>query len=386
MAYTTIKTSNGGPANVREDHSTSSEKVGSIAYGTSVNVVRHTDGWLTILYNNVPRFIADYVVASAPQELGEGLNNTTNNKAVCNGSSVNIRSGASTDYPSVGSLNYKQAVTIYDAFYNQSDTYYWYAINANCTQWVRGDYLTPSQDGTNSGGSSSGDTNSEFVVGHVLMINTNNTNLRKSAGGSRQCYVQAGTKFIIAGSTTSGSYTWVKVYWGGMNATYMYVRNDCCEDLGYAPATKEDAVCELAESFAGHGYTDDDLSIPANEEIGGWCQRFACFLCKAANVSTSNYPSFDDSKCSEGVTFFSNKGLFRYRSGNFPNPGDWIYYSKGSETFQHVGVVTKADSDTGIVTTVEGNMSDTVLIYRNKAINEIHTDMTVYGFASPNYN
>ena len=121
MAYTTIRTSNGGAANVRASQSTSSTLVGTIAYGTSVNVVRRKDGWLNILYNNVPRFIADYVVASAPQELGEGLNNTDNNKAMCNGSGVNIRSGASTSYSSVGSLSYKQNVTIYDAFYNQSD-------------------------------------------------------------------------------------------------------------------------------------------------------------------------------------------------------------------------------------------------------------------------
>ena len=235
MAYTTIRTSNGGAANVRASQSTSSTLVGTIAYGTSVNVVRRNDGWLNILYNNVPRFIADYVVASAPQELGEGLNNTDNNKAMCNGSGVNIRSGASTSYSSVGSLSYKQNVTIYDAFYNQSDTYYWYAINSNCTQWVRGDYLTPTLNGISGDGSSSGGTNTEFVVGHVLRINTNNTNLRKSVGGDRKCYVQAGTKFIIAGSTTSGSYTWAKVYWGGTHATYMYVRNDCCEDLATLP-------------------------------------------------------------------------------------------------------------------------------------------------------
>ena len=386
MAYTTIRTSNGGAANVRASQSTSSTLVGTIAYGTSVNVVRRNDGWLNILYNNVPRFIADYVVASAPQELGEGLNNTDNNKAMCNGSGVNIRSGASTSYSSVGSLSYKQNVTIYDAFYNQSDTYYWYAINSNCTQWVRGDYLTPTLNGISGDGSSSGGTNTEFVVGHVLRINTNNTNLRKSVGGDRQCYVQAGTKFIIAGSTTSGSYTWAKVYWGGTHATYMYVRNDCCEDLGYAPTSKKDAVCELAASFAGHGYTDDDLDIPANEAMGGWCQRFACFLCKAANVSSNNYPSFDDSKCSEGVAFFTDLGRFRQRAGNFPNVGDWIYYSKGTETYQHVGVVTQANSSTGKVTTVEGNVSSTVLSYPNKALDEIHTDMTVYGFASPNYS
>lgn len=385
MAYTTIKTSNGGAANVRATCSTSSTLVGTIAYGTSVNVVRRTNGWLTILYNNVPCFIADYVVASAPQELGEGLNKDNNNKAVCNGTNVNIRSGASTSYSSVGSLSYKQAVTVYSAFYNSSDTYYWYAINAACTQWVRGDYLTPALNGVNSGGSSSGGSNTEFVVGHVLMINTNNTNLRKSVGGSRQCYVQSGTKFIIAGSSTSGSYTWAKVFWGGMNAEYMYVRNDCCEDLGYAPSSKTEAVLELAASFADHGYTGDDLGIPASNN-GGWCQRFACFLCKAANVGSNNYPSFNDSLCSEGVAFFINKGRFRYRSGNFPDPGDWIYYSKGSETYQHVGVVTKADPSTGIVTTVEGNLSSTVKMLEDKTLTTLHDDMTVYGFASPDYS
>ena len=92
--------------NIRNDASTSAERVGSLKYGARVEILeksgnwgRVKDGWISL----------DYVYQ-------DGTTGTKTAKGIVTGDQLNIRSGPGTGYASVGSLNYGARVVILEQF------------------------------------------------------------------------------------------------------------------------------------------------------------------------------------------------------------------------------------------------------------------------------
>lgn len=135
--YCYVQSNNGGGVNVRETKSTSSFRLGTIPDGARVNIVTCDSTWATLVYNGTPAFIQHRYIDSPPDGYGWGL--TENERALCNGNSVNVRASASTSASVVGTLSKGVAVTVYD--FSMVGNYTWYRIGSG--RWVRGDYLAP---------------------------------------------------------------------------------------------------------------------------------------------------------------------------------------------------------------------------------------------------
>lgn len=99
-----------------------------------------------------------------------------------------------------------------------------------------------------------------------------------------------------------------------------------------------------------------------------WCHMFVSWCADQAGVSTSVVPK--TASCSNGISFFKNKGKFQYRGKYTPKRGDIIYFRNGG----HVGIVEKVTGNT--VHTVEGNSSDKV---RRKSYSLNDSNITGYG-------
>ena len=159
MAIYTVSSGNGGGVNVRASKNTSSTKLGNIADGTRVDIVRCDASWSTLVYNGTPAFVMHQYLSDKPSTYGAGL--TSGDSAVCNGSSVNVRNdaeGATTGRR----LSKGEQVTVreYSDMYNTDGIMYrWYRIGTD--EWVRGDYLAP---GTSSGTSGGGNVSDITTV------------------------------------------------------------------------------------------------------------------------------------------------------------------------------------------------------------------------------
>ncbi|MDR1598977.1 MAG: SH3 domain-containing protein [Oscillospiraceae bacterium] len=131
----------GGYLNMRLSRSTASTSVAQIPNGTSINVVKADNAWLTLTYSNTVGFVqSQYVSGYTLTYYGEGMNKST---AKVNSDGVNVRSGPSTSNPAVGTKNRGNIVTIYSRSALDGQ-YYWYKISSS-DQWIRGDYLAPYQ-------------------------------------------------------------------------------------------------------------------------------------------------------------------------------------------------------------------------------------------------
>lgn len=148
--YCYVQSNNGGGVNVRETKSTSSFRLGTIPDGARVNIVTCDSTWATLVYNGTPAFIQHRYIDSPPDGYGWGL--TENERALCNGNSVNVRASASTSASVVGTLSKGAAVTVYD--FSMVGNYTWYRIGSG--RWVRGDYLAPASGYTGDTDISSG--------------------------------------------------------------------------------------------------------------------------------------------------------------------------------------------------------------------------------------
>ena len=170
MANCVVSTGNNAGVNIRASKSTGSTKLGVIANGKIVNIVRCDDTWATLLYNGNPAFAQHQYLSNPPTVNGDGL--SKNDHAVCNANKVNIRSAAG------GATTGKQMskgknVTIQDKLL--TNNYYWYQIAAG--QWVRGDFLTP-------GGNGAQDNTAENIkVGDTIRTTDVAVNFRSKSGG-----------------------------------------------------------------------------------------------------------------------------------------------------------------------------------------------------------
>lgn len=92
MSSCLVQTGNSTGVNVRSAKAVSSSNLlGVIDNDEYVNVVRCDDTWATLMYNGTPAFLQHQYLVNPPSTIGEVLLDTSsNNKAVCNASSVTV--------------------------------------------------------------------------------------------------------------------------------------------------------------------------------------------------------------------------------------------------------------------------------------------------------
>lgn len=132
---------------LRAEASTSADCITLLAQGTAV-VVQDTaaDGWYKVSYEGETGYLSsEYVsfAAAGSAKLGNGL---------CTGSSVNVRSAASTDASKVGVLNKGEVVSIVGIDNG------WYKVSYdNITGYVSGDYMETTKQALSSRGKTTED-------------------------------------------------------------------------------------------------------------------------------------------------------------------------------------------------------------------------------------
>lgn len=104
-----------------------------------------------------------------------------------------------------------------------------------------------------------------------------------------------------------------------------------------------------------------------------WCHMFVSWCANQAGVSTSIIPK--TSSTTNGMQWFKNKGLFKYKGAYTPKRGDIVYFKTGRS---HVGIVEKVSGS--ILHTVEGNTSSQVA-RRTYAL----SNATITGYGVPQY-
>ena len=213
-------------------------QIGTVSGGSQVVIVetaqvngatwgRYADGWIQLANTS-------YTGTSLPSGSGSSsttTSTTTNGTVVCN-TGVNVRSGAGTNYPVVGSAYNGQRVTIYETV-NVNGSF-WGRIGDG--RWISLNYvkLDSSSSGTGSsgsnnnvswegaGGSSSG---SGSVSGSYLTGTVTATGLNvRAAAGTGSAIVGAlkkGNQVKIYAQTTVGNTVWGQTDTGWVCMTYI---------------------------------------------------------------------------------------------------------------------------------------------------------------------
>ena len=230
MASCKVYTGNSNGVNVRSAKAVSSSNLlGVIDNDVFVNVVRCDNTWATLVYNGTPAFLQHQYLLNPPSINGDGLlDNDSNNKAVCNASSVNIRDDAGGN--TTGSTLAKGAsVTVYEKRY--SENYYWYRIGTD--RWVRGDFLAPSTSSNTGGGNSSGDdTNTGTPTAGVIQGTDVRVREQPNTTSNVITMVNTGDKvtYYLGESYSGSDLTWYRctsTKWSGSGyIATQYVKKD----------------------------------------------------------------------------------------------------------------------------------------------------------------
>ena len=364
----------GGSLRLRSSASTSGSIVTSIPDGSTVEVnLCGNQQWFRAVYSGY----SGYVMSRYIHVTGGGTNATITTST----DPLNIRELPSTSSSILFTAPKGMSVKVLESASG------FYRISCSLgTGWGSTQYIT--QGGGTGGGDSSG---SGLYVGHFCRVTKNSVKIYSDEARTKYTgYVHKDARFIVKSikKDASGGYYSIGIQWGGANSNTRYIRSDCVEELYVASNSAWARAITVATGFAlsckntsatsgSYRYTEHTLDIPVGDS-GGWCQRFMCFICKAAQVPSSKYPSFSDSYCSNGVAFFKNRNEYYMNKVGIPEAGDWLYTG---ENPGHVVFIYQANGDT--LNIVEGNNSNDTLGVRT--IN-FATATNIHGIAKPSYD
>ena len=110
-----------------------------------------------------------------------------------------------------------------------------------------------------------------------------------------------------------------------------------------------------------------------------WCCVFVSWLASETGTLNSYIPRF--AAVSRGISYYKEKGQFKYASNYTPKPGDVVFFDFPSDYLvDHVGIVEKVEN--GTVYTIEGNANSDYVKRKEYAINSPY----LYAYGVPDYN
>ena len=201
-AATDMRTVTASSLNFRSGPSTSHSIIGSLQKGQQVEYISESGGWAKVKYNGVTGYVhGDYLTKSTSTGISTSQGTT---QYVNSTSGLNVRSGAGTTYSKLGTLEYKEKVTVL------STSNGWAKINYNGqTGYVSSSYLQT----TVPGGTTSENNNSSTTTTVKYVNATSGLNVRSGAGTS---YSKIGSldykEKVTVLSTSNG---WAKINYKG---------------------------------------------------------------------------------------------------------------------------------------------------------------------------
>ena len=201
-AATDMRTVTASSLNFRSGPSTSHSIIGSLQKGQQVEYISESGSWAKVKYNGVTGYVhGDYLTKSTSTGISTSQGTT---QYVNSTSGLNVRSGAGTTYSKLGTLEYKEKVTVL------STSNGWAKINYNGqTGYVSSSYLQTIVPG----GTTSENNNSSTTTTVKYVNATSGLNVRSGAGTS---YSKIGSldykEKVTVLSTSNG---WAKINYKG---------------------------------------------------------------------------------------------------------------------------------------------------------------------------
>ena len=216
--YGTAVTVTAASAPVRSGAGTGYSQIGTLVSGNQVVIVeavsvggvnwgRYCDGWIELANTN---YTASSTLPTTPST-------TTNGTVVCS-TGVNVRAGAGTNYPVVGSAYNGQRVTVYET------------VNVNGSFWGRiGDgrwiSLTYVKLDSSNGGTNNGSTITNPGTYQLGVVTATGLNVRASAGTGSAIVgaLKKGDQVKILAQTTVGNTLWGQTDKGWVCMNYISI-------------------------------------------------------------------------------------------------------------------------------------------------------------------
>ena len=165
-AATDMRTVTASSLNFRSGPSTSHSIIGSLQKGQQVEYISESGSWAKVKYNGVTGYVhGDYLTKSTSTGISTSQGTTQYVNAT---SGLNVRSGAGTSYSKIGSLDYKEKVTVL------STSNGWAKINyKGQAGYVSSSYLqstVPSGSTSNSGSNNSVSASASSVIAYAKTL------------------------------------------------------------------------------------------------------------------------------------------------------------------------------------------------------------------------
>ena len=146
--------------------------------------------------------------------------------------------------------------------------------------------------------------------------------------------------------------------------------------MGYSESRRNYIVAEDTTEIKG--YTR--YGAWYGNRYGDWCAMFVSFCLHYAEVDREVFPN--DSSCSSWCAALDSRGMYRLPASYTPVPGDLIFFDWDADgSANHVGLVKAYDPETGEITTIEGNRSNSVANFTYKSDD---SDILSYGVLPEN--
>lgn len=353
--------------NVRSGPSTSYDSIGSLSKGASVKTYGSTNGWYKIKYNGRTAYIsAKYTSSKAPSGSSSSnsssgnsapSNSSSSKKVYVTASSLNVRSGPSTNYNVVGSLKEGAAVTTYGS------TDGWYKIKYNGkTAYISAKYTSSKASSGSSNSSSNSSSSSSNKVNYNVKITASALNVRS---GPSTDYGVKGTlhegDVVKASALKDG---WYKISFSGetgyISSKYA-VKTSASASTGSGSSSSGSSGSSDTSSSAGSSLSSSERSkivSMAKNKLGCSyvygaegpnsfdCSGFTQWLYKQLGVSIPRSSSSQWGGCNK-----INKSSLK--------PGDLVFFSNSSSggSVGHVAmyigndtIIHAANSDSGVIT------------------------------------
>ena len=165
-AATDMRTVTASSLNFRSGPSTSHSIIGSLQKGQQVEYISESGSWAKVKYNGVTGYVhGDYLTKSTSTGISTSQGTT---QYVNSTSGLNVRSGAGTTYSKLGTLEYKEKVTVL------STSNGWAKINyKGQAGYVSSSYLQstgPSGSTSNSGSNNSVSASASSVIAYAKTL------------------------------------------------------------------------------------------------------------------------------------------------------------------------------------------------------------------------
>ncbi|MGG0342608.1 SH3 domain-containing protein [Priestia megaterium] len=288
--------------NVRSGAGTTYGIIGSVVKGQTLSVMSKSGSWYKINYNGRTGYVSsDYVQAS-----GTATPPAESTTYTVTASTLNVRSGAGTNYASIGSVKKGQKLSVV------SKSGSWYKINYNGrTGYVSSDYVQASGTATPPAEST------------TYTVTASTLNVRSGAG----------TNYASIGSVTKGqklsvvskSGSWYKINYNGRTG---YVSSD------YVQASATTSPKLVVDSFKTLGNAQQVILVTADnyDTKSAKIQTFEKVDGKWKQVLTANgvlgQKGFALSKKEGDMESPTGKYTIGTAFGRYANPGTKLPYRK----------------------------------------------------------